>query len=134
MRYLLDTNACICYLRGSSAPLKQQVLALPTTSIVVCAVVKMELHYGAMKSQRPAESIARYQEFTVVFHSLPFDDAAAERCGEVRALLARLGKPIGPYDLQIAAIALANQVTLVTHNTEEFSRVPGLLLEDWETA
>ena len=66
------------------------------------------------------------------FDSLPFDDAAAEAYGRLRAELARRGMPIGPNDLMIAAIALAYGFTLVTHNTSEFSRVPGLRLEDWE--
>jgi tRNA(fMet)-specific endonuclease VapC len=63
---------------------------------------------------------------------LPFDDAAAEAYGRLRAELARRGTPIGPNDLMIAAIALAHDLTLVTHNTAEFSRVSGLRLEDWE--
>jgi tRNA(fMet)-specific endonuclease VapC len=66
------------------------------------------------------------------FVSLPFDDAAAEEYGKVRAHLAVLGTPIGPNDLMIATIALANAVTLVTNNTSEFSRVPGLSIEDWQ--
>jgi tRNA(fMet)-specific endonuclease VapC len=65
------------------------------------------------------------------FVSLPFDDRAAEEYGQVRAELAVRGTPIGPNDLMIASIALANQVTLVTHNTAEFSRIPGLTLDDW---
>jgi tRNA(fMet)-specific endonuclease VapC len=65
------------------------------------------------------------------FVSLPFDDRAAEEYGKVRAELAVRGTPIGPNDLMIASIALANQVTLVTHNTAEFSRIPGLTLDDW---
>ena len=64
--------------------------------------------------------------------SLPFDDSAAEEYGRIRAHLANLGTPIGPNDLLIAAIALANKITLVSHNTAEFSRVPGLILEDWQ--
>lgn len=63
---------------------------------------------------------------------MPFDDAAAVVYAEIRAALAQAGKPIGPNDLQIAAIALANDLTLVTHNTREFSRVQGLKLADWE--
>jgi tRNA(fMet)-specific endonuclease VapC len=66
------------------------------------------------------------------FVSLPFDDRAAEEYGTVRAHLAALGTPIGPNDLMIASIALANKLTLVTHNTVEFSRVPGLKVEDWQ--
>jgi tRNA(fMet)-specific endonuclease VapC len=64
---------------------------------------------------------------------VPFDDRAGEEYAKVRADLAAKGTPIGPNDLLIAAIALANGLTLVTHNTTEFSRVLGLRLEDWET-
>jgi tRNA(fMet)-specific endonuclease VapC len=64
--------------------------------------------------------------------SLPFDDAAAEEYGQLRAYLANQGTPIGPNDTMIAAIALANGLTLVTHNTAEFSRVPGLMIKDWQ--
>jgi tRNA(fMet)-specific endonuclease VapC len=66
------------------------------------------------------------------FVSLPFDDAAAEVSGAVRAHLASQGTPIGPNDLQIASIALANKMILVSHNTSEFARVPGLSIEDWQ--
>jgi tRNA(fMet)-specific endonuclease VapC len=64
------------------------------------------------------------------FLSLPFDDRAAEEYGKIRAHLEGLGTPIGPNDLLTAAIALAYSLILVTHNTTEFSRVPGLVLED----
>jgi tRNA(fMet)-specific endonuclease VapC len=66
------------------------------------------------------------------FVSLPFGDEAAIVCGQIRARLASAGTPIGAYDLQIAAIALANNLTLVTHNTREFGRIEGLQVEDWE--
>jgi len=62
---------------------------------------------------------------------LPFDDKAALNLGDMRAYLAKQGTPIGPYDLQIAAIAITHSLTVVTHNTREFARVPGLNLEDW---
>jgi tRNA(fMet)-specific endonuclease VapC len=95
-------------------------------------VVKAELFYGAMKSQRPEQTLAKQQCFLATFHSLPFDDEAALIFAKIRADLQRQGQPIGPYDMQIAAIALANDLTLVTHNTREFSRVNGLKLADWE--
>lgn len=72
------------------------------------------------------------QEFLNRFVSLPFDDEATLVYGRIRAQLAALGTPIGPYDLQIAAIAIAHNLILVTHNTAEFSRVDELLIEDWE--
>ena len=63
-----------------------------------------------------------------------FDLSAASHFGEIRAERERIGQPIGPYDLQIAAIARANQLTVVTHNVTEFSRVPDLMCEDWESS
>ena len=72
------------------------------------------------------------RQFFANLPSLPFDDDAAEHFGDIRATLARQGKPIGPYDLQIAAIARAHGLIVVTHNTREFTRVPGLMLEDWQ--
>lgn len=132
MKYLLDTNACIRYISGRSLSLVEKLRTMPTASIVVCSVVKAELFYGAMKSQTPELSLAKQLRFLNQFVSLPFDDAAAHIFGETRADLAKKGTPIGPYDLQIAAIAIANQITLVTHNTAEFGRISSLQLEDWE--
>ena len=100
--------------------------------MAVCSVVKAELFYGAMKSNNPIRTLEQQQQFLARFISLSFGDEAAIVLGEVRAVLASAGTPIGPYDLQIAAIALANDLTLVTHNTREFSRVNGLRLEDWQ--
>lgn len=101
-------------------------------SVVLCSVVKAELIYGALHSQNPHRNRQQVQHFFTQFRSLPFDDPAAEVYGQIRSALAALGTPIGPNDLMIAAIALANDLTLVTHNTREFERVPGLKLEDWE--
>jgi tRNA(fMet)-specific endonuclease VapC len=95
-------------------------------------VVKAELFYGAMKSSNASHNLAKQRAFLELFQSLPFDDTAAEIYGRIRAALAIKGTPIGPNDLMIAAIGLANDLTLVTHNTREFSRVPDLNLEDWE--
>jgi tRNA(fMet)-specific endonuclease VapC len=132
MKYLLDTNVCIIYLKGRNLNLKQRLDAVPIEEIVVCSVVKAELFYGAMKSANPERNFALQQAFLDQFVSLSFDDFAATTFGTVRAQLETRGTPIGAYDLQIAAIALANNLTLVTHNTREFSRVDGLLIEDWE--
>lgn len=133
MAYLLDSNVCVIYLNGKSLLLRQRLNSTPVADILVCAVVKGELFYGSRRSNNPAKSLQIQQEFLAQFVSLPFDDAAAVVYGEIRAALAQAGTPIGPNDLQIAAIALANDLTLVTHNTREFSRVQGLKLEDWES-
>lgn len=134
MIYLLDTNVVVTYLRGKDPLVKQRVDAQSPSDLRVCSVVLGELYYGAAISQQPGANAAKVRNFTQAFASLPFDDIAAEQFGTLRAFLEKLGTPIGPYDLLIAAIALTNTpLTLVTHNTAEFSRVPGLTLEDWQT-
>lgn len=132
MRYLLDTNACIRYLNEANSSVTRRVRATPREDIVLCSIVKAELFYGAMKSRNPQRTLAVQQQFLSQFVSLPFDDLAAEHYGRIRAELSAQGTPIGPNDLMIAAIALANDATLVTRNMSEFRRVGGLTAEDWE--
>lgn len=133
MKYLLDSNACLQCLRRRGNPLVPHRLAAhPPADVVLCSVVLGELWYGAERSAAPAREHALINAFAAPYLSLPFDDTAARIYARVRRDLEVRGMPIGPYDLQIAAIALANNLILVTHNTKEFSRVPGLTLEDWE--
>lgn len=133
MNYLLDTNTCIQYLNGRSPNVKQRLESTAAKEIVVCSIVKAELFFGSMKSVNPKRSLAKQKKFLDQFDSLPFDDQSAEIYGRIRAQLESQGTPIGPTDLLIAAIAVANQTTLITHNTREFNRVAGLQIEDWET-
>jgi tRNA(fMet)-specific endonuclease VapC len=133
MTYLLDTNTCIKYLNGRSETIRQHLETLESQDIVMCSVVKAELFYGAIKSAKPAENLTKQRRFVNHFISFPFDDPAAEVYAQLRTRLERSGTPIGPNDLLIAAIAVANNLTLVTHNTGEFERVDGLQIEDWET-
>ena len=131
--YLLDTNACIRILNGSSAPLEKRLRSCSPTEVSLCSVVKAELYFGARKSKRQAENLRLVERFFSVFPSFGFDDRCAEVYGSIRSELERCGAPIGPNDLLIAATAIANELVLVTHNTREFERVVGLHLEDWET-
>ncbi len=132
MLYLLDTNVCVMYLNQRSVSVRERLEALNTTDIVVCSIVKAELFYGAMRSNNPEQTLARQQEFLNLFVSLPFNDESALISGQIRAKLAMAGTPIGPNDLQIAAITLAHNLTLVTHNINEFQRIEGLKIEDWQ--
>ncbi len=110
--------------------MKSRFRAHQPADIAFCSVVKAELLYGAYRSARRADNLRLLAILFQQFESLPFDDVAAEHYGRVRADLAAQGTPIGPNDLMIAAIALANNLILVTHNTREFARVAGLTLED----
>jgi tRNA(fMet)-specific endonuclease VapC len=132
MIYLLDTNTCIGYLNRRSPSIYQHFLAVSADDVAICDIVKFELYYGAYKSSRTAENLQNLNNFFADLISLPFDSKAAQICGQIRAKLQASGTPIGAYDFQIAAIALANDLILITHNTREFNRVEGLQLEDWE--
>lgn len=134
MKFLLDSNAWIGHLRQTAPEVTRRLGTHPRSDIVLCSIVLSELLYGVRRSS-PAHqqaNLALVTQLRQQYVSLPFDDVAAEEAAEIRAHLAPLGTPIGPHDLIIAAIARANQLTLVTHNTVEFSRVPGLAIEDWE--
>lgn len=134
MTYLLDTNAWVEYLRQRNATVVQRVSAANPADIVLCSIVVAELLYGVQHSAPSLQSknLALVQQLRLHFQSLPFDDRAAEEYGIVRADLSARGLMIGANDLLIASIALVNQVTVVTHNTAQFNRINGLMLEDWQ--
>lgn len=132
MRYLLDTNTCIQYLNGRSPSIKAKLKSLGEGEALICSIVKAEMLFGALRSRSPEQTTGEQRELFAIFASLPFDDAAAEHYARIRADLSAKGTPIGANDLLIAAIALAHNLILVTHNTREFERVVGLRYEDWE--
>jgi tRNA(fMet)-specific endonuclease VapC len=132
MKYLLDTNTCIRYINGRAPQIREHMRAVSDSDIAISTVTQGEMYAGSAKSQTPQRSRTRQDAFFIRFASLPFAEAAADEFGRIRAYLERAGTPVGPYDMQIAAIAVANGLIVVTHNTKEFERVPGLKIEDWE--
>jgi len=130
MAYLLDTNTVIALMKNHPGVIAQ-VRRVGRTELRLCAPVEAELWFGVCKSGRPEENRQHLLTLLSWLPSLPFSSEAAPHFGEIRAALARLGQPIGPYDLQIAAIARAHGLVVVTHNTREFTRVPELIVEDW---
>jgi tRNA(fMet)-specific endonuclease VapC len=133
VKFLPDTNTCVQILRhGTGSPARARLDAATPGDVVLGSVVVAELLFGALRSRDVAKNLAAVRAFAGGFPSLAFDDLAAEEYARVRADLAAKGTPIGPNDLMIAAIALANRLTTVTHNTVEFSRVASLTLEDWQ--
>lgn len=131
MTFLPDTNPWIAYVNPGGSAVKARFRAHPPTDILFCSVVKAELRYGAYRSSRRADNLRLLAVLFQQFASLPFDDAAAEAYGRIRADLSAQGTPIGPNDLIVAAIAMANSLILMTHNTRELARVTSFALEDW---
>ena len=131
MKYLLDTNICVFVIRRKSATVLTRLEKYAADEVGISAVTLAELRYGADKSQRPAQNHAALDAFLVPLLTVDFDADVAECYGRVRTELERRGMPIGPLDTMIAAHSLCLGIPLVTNNTGEFSRVPGLQLEDW---
>jgi tRNA(fMet)-specific endonuclease VapC len=134
VKYLLDTNACIALINNKAPAVRtrlQKALAADA-KVLISSVVAFELWYGVAKSAR-AEANARLLEtfFAGPVSLLAFEPEDAKVAGQVRAALEAVGKPIGAYDLLIAAQALRHQLTLITANGREFRRVKGLEWEDW---
>jgi len=130
--YLLDSNVCIHLLNVRHPEIELRFRAHSPAEIALCSIVKAELNFGARHSQRVEANLQRLKLFFAPLTSLPFDDRCAEEYGQIRADLTRQGKLIGPNDMLIAAIARAYDTILVTHNTDEFSRITGVRMEDWE--
>lgn len=132
MIYLLDTNACIGLWQRQNLTLRRYFAEQNPANIALCSVVKAELLFGALRSEQKEVNLQLLNKLFAPLQSFEFDDNAAEHYGRIRADLATQGNVIGANDLMIAAIARANNLTLITHNTGEFSRVEGLLIADWE--
>jgi tRNA(fMet)-specific endonuclease VapC len=131
MKYLLDTNAVIALLNDTSSRTARRARRKNPADVGISAIVAHELYYGAFKSQRTARNVALVD--ALQFEVMEFDQEDAKQAGEVRALLALRGAPIGPYDVLIAGQARARNLILVTRNSAEFARVPDLHIEDWES-
>ncbi|MSO19816.1 MAG: type II toxin-antitoxin system VapC family toxin [Acidobacteria bacterium] len=134
MTYLLDTNACIALMNGKPASVSSrfQKAAEAGSQFFVPSVVAFELWYGVAKSRRPAFNTSRVETFfRGPVQLLTFDEQDARTTGSVRAAMEAIGRPLGAYDLLIAGQALRHKMTLITANVKEFSRVKGLLREDW---
>jgi tRNA(fMet)-specific endonuclease VapC len=130
MKYLLDSNAVIALMKGH-AGLHAELRKHQPRDFGISAVVAHELFYGAYKSRRTQENLARVD--ALHFDILEFDADDARKAGEIRAALTAAGTPIGPYDVLIAGQAVARGLTLITNNVSEFQRVSGLTLEDWQS-
>ena len=131
MKYLLDTNICIYLIKRKPKKVFDKFQTLIPSDVGVSSITVAELQYGVDKSQRQQQNQAALSQFLIPLEIVPFDEKAASPYGKIRAELERQGIVIGAMDLLIASQAIALEVTLVTNNVKEFSRIQGLKLENW---
>lgn len=130
MMYVLDTNTLIYFFKGTGR-IAQNLFSIPPKDISIPSVVLYELEVGIAKSSSPQKRTKQLKDLTDIVNILSFGYEEAKIAASIRAKLEKKGTPIGPYDVLIAAIALSNDSTLVTHNTIEFKRVKNLKMVDW---
>ena len=128
--YLLDTNTLIYFFKGQGK-VSERLLALPPGEIAVPSITVFEIETGIAKSRQPERLRQDLDDLLTMVSVLPFGMPEARSAGKIRAGLESAGTPIGPYDILIAATALANAQVLVTRNISEFSRIDGLEVENW---
>ena len=130
--YLLDTNICIFLIKHKFPVLTEKILASKSEELFLSAVSVAEMEYGASKSQNREKNRQALLDFCTDFGNiLDFTAEDTEAYGLIRAYLEKQGKPIGPYDMQIAAQAMTRNLTVITNNYDEFSRIPWIKVEDW---
>ena len=130
LKYMLDTNIVIYTMKNKPASVREK-LKTHHGRMCISSITFMELVYGAERSSNPDRNLTSLEGFVARMDVLPLDDSAAAHAGQIRAELARLGMPIGPYDQLIAGHARSQGLVLVTNNEKEFARVPGLRTENW---
>jgi tRNA(fMet)-specific endonuclease VapC len=130
MRYMLDTDICIYVINNRPPGVLQAFGFVIPEGLGISAVTAGELHFGVARTGSE-RNLRALRQFLSALEIAAFDNIAAEAFGTLRGWLTSQGKPIGPFDTQIAAHAQSLGVTLVTNNTREFLRVPGLRVENW---
>ena len=131
MKYYLDTNIYVYLIDKRSENIFRKINKIDGDNIKIPSIVAAEILHGAEKSAKVEFNIKRAKEFMSDYEIVAFDEKAAEYYAKIRANLERKGAVIGNNDMFIAATVIANNGILVTHNTREFERIDGLILEDW---
>ena len=130
LKYMLDTNIVIYTMKNKPDSVRER-FKKHHGRMCISSITYMELVYGAERSSNPDRNLTSLEGFVARMDVLPLDDSAAAHAGQIRAELASLGMPIGPYDQLIAGHARSQGLVLVTNNEKEFARVPGLRTENW---
>ena len=132
MKYLLDTNICIYVINEKPEKVLRKFEQYPVHEFGISSITHAELQYGIEKSKNKGTNQNALDEFLLPLTILPFHGKRLVTCyGEIRALLESKGKTIGPLDMLIAAYALSLDLTIISNNIKEFSRIPNLKCENW---
>ena len=131
MKFLLDTNICIYIIKQKPLEVLQKFNSYTVVDIGISSITVAELEFGVQKSQVPKKNKQALTQFLLPLTIVNFNTAAANMYSKIRATLEKQGTPIGSLDTLIAAQALSLEITLITNNVREFSRVPDLKLENW---
>ena len=130
--YLIDTNTCIFLKNEKPIHVLEKLKSVLNQDVFLSSVTIAEMQFGVYNSRSIEKNRISLTEFLAPFQIIDFDDRDAEYFGKIRAELKQRGELIGPYDMLIAAQAVARKLILVTNNTKEFTRVPELVIEDWK--
>ena len=131
MKYLLDTNICIYLIKKKPVNLIRKMMKMKTEDIGISTITLSELDYGIAKSRFPEQNQMALLEFLIPFGIIDYDQKASKEYGRIRTELERKGKPIGPLDMLIAAVARSQELILITNNVKEFARIESLIIENW---
>ena len=130
VKFLLDTNICIAWLKGESR-IRERLATLSPESVGISVINLAELFFGAYNSERVEHNLGKLVEFSSELNVVNLDMACVKKYGELKTALRRQGNVIDEFDLLIASICLAQNFTLVTNNEKHFARIEGLKLENW---
>jgi len=130
VKYLLDTDTCIYWLKGRKE-VREKFLAIENKQISICSITVAELYFGAYNSSKITQNLITAETFIQSITVLPLTNNSLKKFAELKANLRQIGKPVADFDLLIASIALTENLILVTNNTKHYARIYDLNLENW---
>lgn len=132
MKYLLDTDICIYWLKGRTA-VRDKINEVGQTEIAICVITASELYFGAYNSSKIEKNLITVETFIRSISVIPLSNNTLRKFGQLKAQLRQAGMPVADFDLLIASVALTEDFILVTNNTRHYQRIVGLKLDNWTT-
>lgn len=132
MKFLLDTDICIYWLKGKSI-VRTKVEQVDWSDIAICVITATELYFGAYNSHKIEQNLKTAENFIQSITVLPLSNNTLKKFGQLKAQLRKAGTPVADFDLLIASVAISKNLILVTNNTRHYQRITGLKLENWNS-